>query len=151
MSYFLTAARHSIRAMFRQRDRSHRLTVLATLIVTLGASVAIFAVINALWLKPLPFADPASLYVLWHVYPGLATPQGRVDAPGFAFYQRAETPFPDLAGVTPARSVNLARDASADPSAARQVAITPNFFRLFGVLPARGRAFTNEDAQRGAP
>src|SRR4029450_11745855 len=53
--------------------------------------------------------------------------------------------------ATPLGAVTPVGDASADPSAARQVAITPNFFRLFGVLPARGRAFTNEDAQRGAP
>ena len=58
------------------KDRSFSLTTVATLALCLAANVAIFAVVNGVLLKPLPFSEPDRLVRLFNQYPGAGVDTG---------------------------------------------------------------------------
>jgi hypothetical protein len=65
-----------IRYAFRTLSRSGlTLVILASLAIGIGANTAIFSVVNALLLKPLPYPNPDRLAVLWLRSPGINIPQ----------------------------------------------------------------------------
>jgi putative ABC transport system permease protein len=121
-----------------------------TLAIGIGSNAAIFTVINAVLLRPLDFPNSGQLRAVYTRYlpatgfdfpffslsaPELADIRGRVDA---------------LAGIAAYRftNVNLTRgDGEAERVLA--VRVTSDFFNVLGVQPARGRTFTDDEAQRG--
>ena len=71
------AFQQDVRYAFRTLTRSAGLTIVivASLAIGIGANTAIFSVVNALLLKPLPYPDPDRLVVLWLRSPGINIPQ----------------------------------------------------------------------------
>ena len=67
--------RHAVRSLLR--DRGFTATTLATLALCLAANAAIFAVVQAVLLRPLPFPEPERLVKFYNAYPGAGAAQGR--------------------------------------------------------------------------
>src|SRR6476620_6363620 len=65
--------RYAVRMM--RRSKASTLTIVASLAIGIGANTAIFSVVNALLLKPLPYPNPDRLAVLWLRSPGINIPQ----------------------------------------------------------------------------
>src|ERR1700686_2760887 len=70
---FLPDLRYALRTLFRSPGIT--LLVIASLAIGIGANTAMFSVVNALLLKPLPYPDPDRLAILWLRSPGINIPQ----------------------------------------------------------------------------
>lgn len=133
------------RFAFRSLKRSPGFMTVAvlTLAIGLGANTAIFGVVNAVLLRPLPYAGPDELILVEH------PPLG--GSPAWlrnAWRTRART-LTDLAGFErPSAGTLVAADRPMHVEAAH---VTSNFFPLLGVTPALGRTFSAADAEAGAP
>ena len=118
-----------------------------TLALGIGANVAIFTVVNAVLIRPLPYPEADRIVEVRHHAPGLnmATLQS---SPGLIekYRQSARTLTP-MAGYN-IRRLNLADGGS--PERVRAVAATPELFDVLATRPALGRSFNDSDVQKGA-
>ena len=74
MDRLLQDVRYAVRLLWK--DRSFSITTIATLALCLAANVAIFAVVNGVLLKPLPFDEPERLVRMFNKYPGAGVDTG---------------------------------------------------------------------------
>ena len=124
------------------------LVALATLAVGIGANVAIFTVVNAVLLRPLPIPDSERLVMLRHAAPGLAQldelPMS--DALYFLYAEESRT----LDGVAVYRDLQASFTGPDNPQRVQAARVTASFFDVMGTPPRIGRAFTAEDDRPGA-
>ena len=83
--------RYALRTL--RRSPGFALVAILTLGLGIGANTAIFSVINAVVLRPLPFERPERLVVLNHFYPSLNNLKAGVSVPGFLEYQKQRQAF----------------------------------------------------------
>jgi putative ABC transport system permease protein len=115
-----------------------------TLALGIGANTAIFSVVNAVLLRPLPFDDPESIVWLWDTQPQL--PTAPASLPDFLDWKAQNRSFAHLAAY---QSGNMFLDAGDGSSDARVGLVTPEMFSLFHVSPVLGRTFTDEETLPG--
>src|SRR5580658_2632128 len=122
------------------------LTVLLTLALGIGANTAIFSVVNATLLRPLPFHDPEQLVSLDADLRGLGAKSVGFSVPEFEDLR-------DRAGVFSAVSVVLQGPANLTggdhPERLEFVAVSPNYFSILDARPQLGRLFDAGDTQPG--
>ena len=135
---FLQDLRQSLR-MFWQ-SRGFTAAAVAALALGIGANTAIFSVVNAVLLKPVPFPDPDRLVMLQ-----MTSPQG-VNGGGspakFMHYREQSQVLRDVAAFNTG-VVNFT--GGAFPEQLRSGRVTADFFRLFGAPVLRGRTFSPEE------
>jgi len=119
----------------------------ATLAIGVGANSAIFAVIENVLLKPLPFPDSAQLVDLGHDVPGIGL-HGR-SAPFLYFTYADQSRSFQSIGVWRENSNNLT--GLAEPEHERSLELTSEVLPMVGVQPLLGRLFSAADAAPGAP
>jgi predicted permease len=119
-----------------------------TLALGIGASLAIFTVVNAVLIRPLPYPDSNRIVVVRHHAPGVNMPDLE-SAPGLIqrYRQSARTLTPMAAYNN--RRVNLAGGGS--PERVNAVAVTPELFDVLATRPVLGRPFQDADVREGAP
>jgi putative ABC transport system permease protein len=123
------------------------LTVAATLGLGIGANAAVFSIVNAMLLRPLPVADPHNLYVLSVSHPGNDHPHPLSYA-DFVDYRAHADVFSDLAAYEP-DFAGLSADNRADRLTVAYV--TGNFFSMLGVGASPGRpVLPSEGSSPGA-
>ncbi|HJX28540.1 MAG TPA: ABC transporter permease, partial [Thermoanaerobaculia bacterium] len=134
-----------IRLGLRSLLRSPAFATVAILCLALGigANAALFSVLNAVLLRPLPFAEPDRLV---RIYETMSQGQGSVSFPNFIDWQKRTTGFTQLAAYQMA-SRNL--QGGDEPERIRAVEATPELFSLLRVSPLRGRAFAPGTDQPG--
>ncbi|MBI1765587.1 MAG: ABC transporter permease [Acidobacteria bacterium] len=142
---------HDLRYGARMLLKSPGLTVVAVLSLALGigANVALFSVVNAVLLRPLPYPQPERLMQLGQS--GTGGDDGSVGEPKFLFWHENQQAFEALALYQSIGSgVNLAGGNEAEFVPALKV--SQDFFRVLGVAPQLGRSFVNaEDQPSGTP
>src|SRR5262249_25184981 len=111
----------------------------------IGANTAIFSVVDAVLLRPLPFRDPGRLVWFWGVQPAL--PQISLSAADFLDYQAQNNSFEEMAAY---RNLSFTLTGDAAPERIDGRIVSPNYFSLLGVETSTGRGFTPEDGQAGA-
>jgi putative ABC transport system permease protein len=126
-------------------------TVVAVLILALGvgANTAMFSVVHAVLLKPLAYSDPDRIVTLasfWKADAG----KGQVSAPDYYDWRDQSSAFEAMAYYA-SWDTSVAAETSTGTTAeyARATMVTSEFFRVFGVNPAVGRAFGAEESKRG--
>jgi putative ABC transport system permease protein len=124
------------------------LTIIATLTLAIGigANSAIFSVVNALLLKPLPFPDPDRIVALWDKVPSRGVERNEVAVANYLDWRAQNKSFEQL-GLYSWWSTNLT--GSDSPERVQGFQVTPNFFEIVGVKPMMGRGFSAEEDQPG--
>ncbi|HXW92606.1 MAG TPA: ABC transporter permease, partial [Terriglobales bacterium] len=119
---------------------------LATLALGIGATTAIFSLVNAMLLRPLPFADPPRLVALHEGVRRLGYPKMGFSPPDLAIFARAQTSFSAI-GWFKNEHVNVSgHDQPERVIAAR---VSSSLFPMLGARPALGRTFTEEEDAPG--
>ena len=123
-------------------------TAVATLALGIGASTAIFSVVHAVLLRPLPFRDPDQLVRIWEANLAEGNERALVSAANFNDWRSRSRTFEDAAlfNAFTDPTVLGVGDASIQ---AKQAVVTPNLFALLGVQPAVGRLFGVLPEKRG--
>jgi putative ABC transport system permease protein len=132
----------------RMLSKQPGFTLIAALTLSLGigANTAIFSVVNAVLLRPLPYPDPARLMQIGQS--GTGGDDGSVGEPKFIFWRDQNQTFEAMALYqTIGSGVNLASGNDAEYVSALKVSL--DFFRALGVAPSLGRGFTREEDQPG--
>src|SRR5262245_57859915 len=117
---------------------------LLTLALGIGANTAIFSLVNAILLRPLPFKDPDQLVVVWGTAP--ESSRRPISEPNFLDYQKQNQTFGDIASFG---SVALTLTGGANPERVLGSRVSADFFKALGVRPTIGRAFLPGDDQAG--
>src|SRR4051812_4668182 len=120
---YLADARLAFRTL--RRDRSFALTALATFALCVGANVAIFAVVNAVLLRPLPFREPDRLVTMLNSYPKAGAMRVGNSVPHFL--ERREN-LEMLAGLAGYRSRDAIVGEPGRPERVSALRVTPDFF-----------------------
>jgi len=122
------------------------LIAVITLALGIGANTAIFSVVNAVLLRPLPYQNPDRLVLVKESLPKLGWAQLSVSPAEFLDYQARNEVFSEMAAFTDL-SVNLTGQGEAQRIQAARVSAT--LFPMLGVSPQRGRVFSAEEDQVG--
>jgi predicted permease len=117
-------------------------TAILTLALGVGANTAIFTIVNATLLEPLPFKEPERLVFVWSDMTSAGYPRGPLSGPELGDLRRRGTRF-DGFGAIWATTTTLTGDG--DPEMLRIGLVTPDFFPLLGTDPALGRTLVAED------
>jgi predicted permease len=135
---------NNLRFAFRQLRKApaFTLTALATIAICLGANLAIFAVINSILLRPLPFPNADRLVSIYNTYPKAGVEN---DGSSITNYYERRGNIPALSSL----SIYMERsEVVGEPGATEQMEVTrisPDFFATLGVKPTLGRSFTEEE------
>jgi putative ABC transport system permease protein len=131
-----------------RRDKGFTATVVLTLAVCIGANTATFAIVNSVLLRPLPVPQADRIVLMANQYPKAgAAGTDNSAAPDYYDRLRAVTALSDQAMFKEAsRTINVNGTAQRVDG----MSVTPSFFPLVRVFPARGRAFTPAEAEIGA-
>jgi putative ABC transport system permease protein len=135
------------------RTRGLTVVAVATLALGIGATTTIFAVVNGVLLRPLPYQDPDRLAIIWNDLGQGAQSLPAVSALDFRDYKVRSRTFQDFAAASGPGLVRLRGNLTGDgePERVDLSPVTANFFPLFGVAPALGRNFTAEEEQPNGP
>jgi putative ABC transport system permease protein len=139
MDFLMNDLRFAFRTLRKQP--AFTATVIATLAFAIGASTAIFSVVDSTLLRPLPFRTPDRLVFLW----GVAGPQRSIRGASIIEVQdwaRLNRSFEDVS-IYDETSLNLRTAEGADRVDAEMV--SPSFFPMLGATPQLGRLFTADE------
>lgn len=121
--------------------------VLLTLALGIGATTAIFSVVNGVLLRPLPYEDPERLVMVFRTVERLGFTRSTASYPDFADWREASTSFQDLAAYSSATR-NYSGESGAELW--RGWAVTANLMPLLGANAWLGRTVLEEEDQPGA-
>ncbi|HSY83450.1 MAG TPA: ABC transporter permease [Gemmatimonadaceae bacterium] len=122
------------------------ITALATLAICIGANLAIFAVVDGIVLRPLPFPSADRLVLVSNMYPGAGVEQVGVSIPNYFDRRHAISAFASVSAYL--ESDVIVGDVGS-PNRVADARITPEFFATLGVPLAIGRQFTEAEMGYG--
>ena len=128
--------RNAVRAMTRQRGTTA--IVVLTLALAIGANTAVFSAVHAVLLRPLPYADPDALVMIYEKRPIEGVMTNPVSPADYLDWARLNTSFSATAAFSEA-AVDLT--GAGDPERVPAGNVTTAFFETFGVRPLHGRTF----------
>jgi putative ABC transport system permease protein len=146
MDNLLQDVRYGIRTLIRQPGFS--LTAILTLALGIGATTAIFSVVNAVVLRPLPFADADRIVSVTNFYTNTGTQGSTVSSPDFFDWHDQSRSFETLAYFGNGETSVTVRGSTDYAMVTR---VTGEFFRVFGATAAIGRMWTTDEARPGGP
>src|SRR5262245_42000420 len=145
-----------IRYAFRALRRSAGLTIVivASLAIGIGANTAVFSVVNALLLKPLPYPEPDRLTVLWLRSPGINIPQDWPSPGQFMDVKNENKSFSELSISQGRAGTLIGRAGEApfpEPQRVEALLTSSSLFHLLGAKALLGRVLLPDDDVPGKP
>ncbi len=148
-------AMHDLVADFRYglrillRTPGFTLAAIAVLALGIGANTAIFSIVNAVLLRPLPYQDASRIMQIWHVPPAKSFPGMSffsVSPANYLDWQSQNHSFEKIAAYG---FDNFNVGGGDRPEAIRGAAVAPGFFSILRVQPVLGRTFSAEEDRPG--
>jgi predicted permease len=136
--------RYGLRTLLK--NPGFTIVAVVALALGIGANTAIFSVVNAVLLRPLPFKNPQQLVIVWENAAHLGFPKNTPSPPDFLDWQRQNTVFTGMAAMAE-RSFNLTGVGQPERLDGRRV--SANLFDLLGVPALLGRTFVPDDDRAG--
>src|SRR4051812_22519802 len=136
--------RYALR-LFAKNPAFTAIAVLA-LALGIGANTAIFSVVDAVLLRPLPFKNPGQPVMVWENATHLGFPKNTPSPANFLDWQKQSTVFTGMAAFAE-RSFNLT--GAGEPERLDGRRVSANLFNLLGVTPIIGRSFVPEEDKPG--
>jgi len=139
-THMLDSLLHDVRFALRSLRKSpvFAAVAIATLGLGIGANAAVFSVVNSVLLRPLPYEEPAGLFVVWTNF-GRDLPQNWLSGPEFVEIADMNTTFENFAVFT--TSTWSMTGGSGEPSEVYGAAVSGTFFDVLRAQAARGRLF----------
>ena len=146
MRQALQDLRYALRTL--RRSSGLTLVIVLSLAIGIGANSAIFSVVNALLLRPLPYPDPDRLAVLWLRSPGINIPQDWPSPGQYIDIQTENHSFEEMS-ISQGRSGTLV--GLDKPERVEALSTSSSLFHLLGAKPLYGRLLLPEDDKPGKP
>jgi putative ABC transport system permease protein len=139
---------YDLRQAWRMLTRAPALAffVIALMALSIGATTAAFSVVNAVLLRPFPFARPERLVAVWERR-GPEDPRNTVGAHEFPEWKARSHAFERMAAIVFDRDFNLT--GAGDPASLVGARVTSDFFPVMGVAPIEGRVFNPDEDRPG--
>jgi putative ABC transport system permease protein len=136
--------RYAVRTLVKKS--SFAIVVVIALAIGIGANTAIFSVINAILLRPLPYKNPDRLAMIWMKNPKINVDQDWHSYPNYADYKEQSQTFEEMAAFND-RSFNLT--GTGEPVRVMGAVATASLFSVLGVEPIKGQVFSVEEEEPG--
>jgi putative ABC transport system permease protein len=143
METFLRDIRYGVRSLLKRPGFT--LIALVALALGIGANTAIFSLVNAVLLRPLPFAEPDRLVWVWGNIKNGGN-RASVSPADFLDYRQQQNTFEEFAASLPLRLNYTGGD---EPERLEASGVTGNYFQALGAKPAFGRLFLLENEKPG--
>jgi len=143
-------AQYALRSL--RKNPAFALAAIATLALGIGATLAVFTVVNGVLVRPLPYREPSSLAMIWITMP--RQDGGTSELPlTSGFYNDLEHATRSLGPIAAFRGwpYSLSSDGSAEPEPVAGARVSPALFDVLGVRPFIGSAFEKNAAVPGGP
>ncbi|MBA3833444.1 MAG: ABC transporter permease [Chthoniobacterales bacterium] len=139
---------NDLRLAFRSLVKTPGFTLVATITVALaiGANTAVFSLVNALLVRPLPYQAPNELVLLWEKFCGQGLDVIPVSAPEYLDYEKQTSSFTGIAAFDYA-DLNLTGGEIAERI--QGAVVSPSLFTVLGIQPIRGRVFSPNEFGEG--
>src|SRR6266404_1298381 len=147
MLNWMADLRYGFRAL--RRSPGFALGAILVLALGIGANTAIFSLVNAALLRPLPYEEPSRLVQLWHIPPAKSFPGltlFSISPANYLDWQRQSSSFEAMAAYGGRSFTFGGRER---PEAILGAAVSPEFFSLLRVRPLLGRTFTADENAAG--
>ena len=144
MEVLLKDIRYGARTLLR--NPGFAAIAVLTLGLGIGATTAIFTLVNAVLLRPLPWPEPDRLVWIWETNPTNSIPEEPASAPNFLDWKAQNSVFESMAGFVRQRPV-VATDSG--PELIVENVVTPDYFSVLKATPMLGRAFVENDSVEG--
>jgi putative ABC transport system permease protein len=135
--------RYALRTL--RKSPTFTMTAAATLALAIGTNTAMFSVLNAVLLRPLPYRSPEQLAMLWTEDPRQSLREGRAALWDVEQWRGQSQTFADMATFDTVGTVLSSADGVEQIVGA---SISPNLLPLLGVRPVLGRSFSTEEAEQ---
>src|SRR3954468_869273 len=145
--HWLDSMWRDVRFAWRGLRRAPGFTVVAvlTLALGIGANTAIFSVVRAMLIAPLPFRDPSQLVFIWADMTVAGYPRAPLAAPEVKDLRDRSTLFSGFGAIW---ATTAALTGDGDPEQLRVGFVSTNFFSVLGAAPSLGRTFIADDEQQ---
>ncbi len=144
MRTFFRNVRYSARSL--ARSPGFTLAAVLTLAIGIGANTAMFSIVDAVVLRPLPYRDPGRLVIVWDQLRQLGLNQFPVSSANYDDYRRENFVFEDIAAFN-LSDVNLDGVPDGAPDRLKAMSVSPNLFALLGVNVAAGTPFFPDQSE----
>jgi putative ABC transport system permease protein len=147
---FLGTLRQDFKYALRRVLKRPGFTAVAviTLALGIGANTAIFSVVNAILLRPLPFDHPERLLLVWQTNPGIME-TAPTSFPNYQDWRERNQVFEELAAWASYTTTKFNLTGGDLPEQVQYALCSSNLFPTLGVKPALGRTFTAQEEEQG--
>ena len=146
MTNALSDLKHGVRVLLR--TPLFTICTIAALAIGIGATTALFSVVHALLIRPLPYRDAGSLVVMWEHNLPRNRPRNVISPANFMAWRERSRSFDGMAAFTQNR---VTLTGSGEPQELATLLTSANIFDVLGVSPTLGRGFAAGEDVQGAP
>ena len=148
MTALVNDLRHAVRLLAHSPGLAA--AAIVSMALGIGANTALFSVTSALLLRPLPYADPDRLVILWNRSPGLNITEDWFSTAQYFDIRNGYDGFDALA-IAIGANMNLSDPASGEPERVGVIRVSSNLLPMLGARPVAGRLFEAREDAPGQP